>query len=267
LKKNAKYIASEDITMLCRIAITLNKPILLEGVPGIGKTSLGYALANLFEINLIRIQCFEGITVEQVIGEFNYTKQLLHLQAKNDSLQDIFTEEYFIKRPLLQALTSVKPVVLLIDEIDRADEEFEAFLLEALGELQISIPELGTIKSTTNPIILMTSNGTRTLSAALRRRSIYLGLDYPEKNTELSIVLTHVPDLEDRIFEKIYSIVKRLRDSSKIAQPPSIAETLDFAKAFSAIGEDLLGKDKNNYLGILLKTKSDMIEGRKLVAD
>lgn len=270
---NAGYIADKQTQTITTLARALQKPILVEGPPGTGKTALAKALAKIADAPLFRIQCYEGIAAEQVIGEFNYTKQLLAIeQAKNNrtnmDLQNVFTQEFFIERPLLKAFQHPKQVVLLIDEIDRADEEFEAFLLEALGEYQVTVPELGTIPAKQIPIIILTSNATRTLSHALRRRSLYLHLDYPSKEREIEIIRLHVPQIEANIVETIVAIARKLRDTHKISQPPSIAETIDFAKAIVNLGSDFLNQEQiEGILGVLIKNQSDLNEAREILKD
>ncbi len=232
--KSAKYLASKEIVTIAKLANTLEKPILIEGPPGTGKTSFASAIAEINNSKLYRIQCYEGITAEQVIGEYNYQKQLIEIARKNG--KDVFTPEYFIARPLLQVLQSEEASVLLIDEVDRADEEFEAFLLEALGENQITVPELGTIKAKSQSTIILTSNGTRELSGALRRRSLYLALDYPDKKREQEIIKIHVPELDKNICTKIIDMIGKIRRTDAITQAPSISETIDFAKAIVMLG-------------------------------
>ncbi|MCY3413829.1 MAG: MoxR family ATPase [Candidatus Heimdallarchaeota archaeon] len=255
--KMAKYLPNEEITTIANLAMKLNKPVLMEGPPGTGKTSLATAIASITNSTLYRIQCYEGITAEQVIGEYNYQKQLIEI-AKQEGT-DVFSQEFFIARPLLQVLQSDVHTVLLIDEVDRADEEFEAFLLEALGENQITLPELGTIKAKTKHTIILTSNGTRELSGALRRRSLYLSLDYPSKQREIDIVALHVPELQQSIVDRIVAMVRRIRRQNNITQAPSISETIDFARSILILGEEFMQKERvERLLGILAKNTSDL---------
>lgn len=262
--KEVGYLASDEILTLTKLALTLDKPMLIEGPPGTGKTSIAKAMAKHLNTKLLRIQCFEGITAEQVIGEFNYQKQLLEIAKKTDS--DIFTTDFFIPRPLLESLQSETRVVLLLDELDRADEEFEAFLLEALGEKQITIPELGTMAAKSSPIVLITSNGTRELSPALRRRSLFLALDYPESSREAEIIKMHVPELENELELQIVSLIRKLRANEDISQPPSISESIELAKTLVSLGAEYLDVPKvNEILGVVIKNQADMAAARRML--
>ena len=280
--KAAGYLPTPEIHTIAKLALQLHKPILLEGPPGVGKTSMAKALATVCQTNLLRIQCYEGITAEQVIGEFNYQRQLLAIElfkasapvftgasaeklsiegseTLNSALTDIFSPEFFIARPLLQALQSSEPVVLLIDEIDRADEEFEALLLEALAENQITVPELGTVHANSFPIVVMTSNGTRQLSGALRRRSLYLALDFPTSKREAEIIKMHVPELEEGVATKITELLRKIRNNDAILQAPSISEAIELAKALTILGAKYLEMPLlEEILGLLVKNGADM---------
>lgn len=268
--KQAAYLPSPEIITLSELAMKLDKPILVEGPPGVGKTALAKALATITQAELYRIQCYEGITAEQVIGEFNYQRQLLAIEmatTKTDAVSDVFTPDFFISRPLLKAIQTTEPVVLLIDEIDRADEEFEAFLLEALAENQITIPELGTISGDRTPLVVLTSNATRQLSGALRRRSLYLALDYPTPSREQEIIRLHVPDLADELYQRIVALLTTIRQADDIRQPPSISEGIELAKALTILGADYLEKDRiEEIIGILVKSKADITALRRLLA-
>ena len=260
------YIASEELAMSIHIAINLERPLLLEGEAGIGKTALALVLSKLYKTSLIRLQCYEGLDASSTIYEWNYQKQLLSIRLnenKNDNKvkidDQIFSKEFLLERPLLKALTQKKSPVLLIDEIDRADEEFEAYLLEILSEYQVSIPEYGTIKALSKPIVIITSNNTRDLSDALRRRCIYNYVYYPKKELELEILQKKLPNIDSELSRQIVNFVQNLRVQD-IEKKPGIAETLDWAAAISGLGlKDLSDNYKvlHSTLVCLLKTEAD----------
>ena len=260
------YIASEELAMSIHIAINLERPLLLEGEAGIGKTALALVLSKLYKTSLIRLQCYEGLDASSTIYEWNYQKQLLSIRLNenkddnNVKIDDqIFSKEFLLERPLLKALTQKKSPVLLIDEIDRADEEFEAYLLEILSEYQVSIPEYGTIKALSKPIVIITSNNTRDLSDALRRRCIYNYVYYPKKELELEILQKKLPNIDSELSRQIVNFVQNLRVQD-IEKKPGIAETLDWAAAISGLGlKDLSDNYKvlHSTLVCLLKTEAD----------
>ena len=260
------YIASDELAMSIHLAINLERPLLLEGEAGIGKTALAIALSKLYKTTLIRLQCYEGLDSSSTIYEWNYQKQLLSIRLnenKNDNKlkidEHIFSKEFLLERPLLRALTQKKTPVLLIDEIDRADEEFEAYLLEILSEYQVSIPEYGTIQAVTKPIVIITSNNTRDLSDALRRRCIYNYVYYPKKELELEILQKKLPNIDFQLSTQIVNFVQNLR-LQDLEKKPGIAETLDWAAAISGLGlKDLSENYKilHSTLVCLLKTETD----------
>lgn len=260
------YIASDDLATALHIAITLGRPLLLEGAAGVGKTEVARALATVHDTQLIRLQCYEGLDASQAIYEWNYQRQLLSIRAASEAGETgaavearIFSEEYLLERPLLKAIRQDTPPVLLIDEIDRADEEFEAYLLEVLSEFQITIPELGTISATTRPMVILTANGTRDLSDALRRRCIYAHVDYPDRQTELAILASRCPDVEQHLGLQIIGFVQKLREE-ELEKTPGIAEMLDFAAALAGLGIKDLTSDPvvlQACLATLLKTQAD----------
>ena len=260
------YIASEELAMSIHLAINLERPLLLEGEAGIGKTALAIALSKLYKTTLIRLQCYEGLDSASTIYEWNYQKQLLSIRLnenKNDNKlridEHIFSKEFLLERPLLRALTQKKTPVLLIDEIDRADEEFEAYLLEILSEYQVSIPEYGTIQAVTKPIVIITSNNARDLSDALRRRCIYNYVYYPKKELELEILQKKLPNIDFQLSTQIVNFVQNLR-LQDLEKKPGIAETLDWAAAISGLGlKDLSENYKilHSTLVCLLKTEAD----------
>jgi MoxR-like ATPase len=260
------YIASDDLAMALHLAITLGRPLLLEGAAGVGKTDIARTLAAARQTELIRLQCYEGLDASQAIYEWNYQRQLLAIRAAAEDGETgqtvekrIFSQEYLLERPLLQAIRREVAPVLLIDEIDRADEEFEAYLLEVLSDFQITVPELGTIKAITRPIVILTANGTRDLSDALRRRCIYAHVDYPDRATELAILASRCPEIEAHLGLQIVSFVQSIR-KEELEKAPGIAEMLDFAAALTGLGiNDLTDDPKilHATLATLLKTQSD----------
>ena len=262
------YVASNDLATAIHIAITIGRPLLLEGAAGVGKTEVARALSTITDTRLIRLQCYEGLDASQAIYEWNYQRQLLSIRAAagagetGSTVEDrIFSEDYLLERPLLKAIRQTKSPVLLIDEIDRADEEFEAYLLEVLSEFQITIPELGTISATTRPLVILTANGTRDLSDALRRRCIYAHIDYPDRETELAILKSRQPEIEIQLGQQIIGFVQKLREE-ELEKIPGIAEMLDFAAALSGLGIKDLTADPGMLqasLATLLKTQTDRL--------
>ncbi|MFP7672469.1 AAA family ATPase [Marivita sp. S0852] len=263
------YVASDDLAVALHLALSLGRPLLLEGAAGVGKTEIARTLAAVKDTQLIRLQCYEGLDAAQAIYEWNYQRQLLTIRAAAEdgetgkSVEErIFSRDFLLERPLLAAITQDTPPVLLIDEIDRADEEFEAYLLEILSDFQISIPELGTITATTRPIVILTSNGTRDLSDALRRRCLYTYVDYPDRQTELAILKARCPKIEAHLADQIIGFVQKLRKED-LEKTPGIAETLDFAAALMGLGIADLTSDPavmQSTLTTLLKTQSDQAQ-------
>jgi MoxR-like ATPase len=261
------YIADDTLAMALCLAVELKRPLLLEGEAGVGKTDVAKALAKALNTRLIRLQCYEGLDANATIYEWNYQRQLLAIRAHerdsapSDAIErHIFSEDYLLRRPLLEAISQPESPVLLIDEIDRADEEFEAFLLEILSDFQITVPELGTIRARSIPHVILTSNGTRALSDALRRRCLYSYLDFPDERKELEIVRARLPDIDRRLAEQVVRFVQLLRRED-LEKTPGIAETLDWASAL--IGLDIRSLDKNPIavqasLICLLKTEADL---------
>ena len=258
------YILNEELATSIFLLKNLEKPLLLEGNPGVGKTMLAKTLAEQLGTRLIRLQCYEGLDVNTTIYEWNYQKQLLHIklfeQEKDRKAlgNQIFGMDYVLKRPLLQAISSEIPVVLLIDEIDRADEEFEAYLLELLSDFQISIPELGTIKAVTKPLVVLTSNRSRELSDALRRRCLYHWVDFPSKTKEIDIISKKLPNIEEALATQAVTFIHNLRKSS-LHKPPGIAESLDWAKTLLLMNvKNITDEIVYNTIGSVLKHKEDV---------
>ncbi|MEO3479158.1 MoxR family ATPase [Phaeobacter sp. CAU 1743] len=257
------YVASDDLAMALHLAVTLGRPLLLEGAAGVGKTEVARALAAARDTRLIRLQCYEGLDAAQAIYEWNYQRQLLAIQASGKTGKEaeaqIFSEDYLLERPLLQAIRQDTPPVLLIDEIDRADEEFEAYLLEVLADFQITVPELGTITAKSRPLVILTANGTRDLSDALRRRCLYAHVDYPDRKTELAILDARCPGLSAHLAGQIVGFVQDLRKED-LVKKPGVAEMLDFAAALAGLGVGDLTEDPAAVMAAmatLLKTEAD----------
>ena len=238
----AHYIYDEELAVVLFVALQLGRPLLIEGAAGVGKTEIAKVMASALDRDLVRLQCYEGLDESKALYEWNYQKQLLSIQVNKDSqskdelTQSLFGDEFLLERPLLKSIRSEKEVVLLIDEIDKADEEFEAFLLELLSEMQVTIPEIGTVKAKTVPFVVLTSNRTRPLSEALRRRCAYVYIEYPDMEKELAILRAKLPHIDDRLAAQVALAVHQLRDNEAILKKPSIAETLDWAAALDALG-------------------------------
>ena len=261
----AKYIYDDQLITTLLVALKLGRPLLIEGAAGVGKTEIAKVMAYALDRELVRLQCYEGLDESKALYEWNYQKQLLSIQV-NQNTQDkdaltksLFSDEYLLERPLLQSIRAEKPVVLLIDEIDKADEEFEAFLLELLSDMQVSIPEVGTIKAKTVPFVVLTSNRARPLSEALRRRCAYLYIQYPDMEKELAILRAKLPHVDDKLCAQVALAVHNLRDNEAILKKPSIAETLDWAAALDALGIRELTPDAlRQTAGFLLKNQEDL---------
>jgi MoxR-like ATPase len=284
--RDQQYIASEEIATVLYLSKALGKPLLAEGPAGVGKTELAKAIAGATGYELIRLQCYEGLDETKALYEWEYAKQMLYTQLLRDKLQDVlaqstslreaadrlaqeedvfFSMRFLLPRPLLKAILSEKPTVLLIDEIDRADAEFEAFLLEILSDFQVSVPEIGTLQAVHRPLVLLTSNNTRELSEALKRRCLYLFIDYPTLEQELSVVRLKVPDLAPRLARDAVELVQRLR-TMDLRKSPSISETLDWAKALVSLNASALDeRTLEATLSVLLKHETDLQRARRLL--
>ena len=262
------YLADEPAALVAYLAQQLGKPVLVEGPAGVGKTELAKAISRATERPLIRLQCYEGLDEAKALYEWNYRKQLLRIQAESGTDAErasweavhgnIFGEEFLLTRPLLQAIAATEPVVLLIDEIDKTDQEFEAMLLEVLSDFQISIPELGVIEARTHPIVVLTSNNSRELTEALKRRCLYLWLDYPEIEREMEIVRLHSPEIDERLARRLVEVVHMVRQLD-LKKPPSIAESIDWARALLLLGADDLDSSVfERTMSIIIKHRTDM---------
>lgn len=261
----ANYICDDTLAVTLAVALELGRPLLIEGAAGVGKTEIAKVMSQALGRELVRLQCYEGLDESKALYEWNYQKQLLSIQIHmtqgscSQAAESLFSDSYLLQRPLLRSIRADEPVVLLIDEIDKADEEFEAFLLELLSEMQVTIPEIGTIKAKTTPFVILTSNHTRPLSEALRRRCAYLYLQYPSLEKELAIVRAKLPHVDDRLAAQVAVAVQKLRASEAILKKPSIAETLDWAAALEALGIRELTPDAlRQTAGFLLKNSEDL---------
>ncbi|MDD6677851.1 MAG: MoxR family ATPase [Firmicutes bacterium] len=261
----AGYIYDDTLATVLAVSLELGRPLLIEGAAGVGKTEIAKVMASALGRELVRLQCYEGLDESKALYEWNYQKQLLSIQLRmqsQDSHQlprDLFSDEFLLERPLLKSIRSEKPVVLLIDEIDKADEEFEAFLLELLSDMQVTIPESGTIKAKSVPFVVLTSNRARPLSEALRRRCAYLYIPYPDLDKELAILRTKLPHVDDRLSAQVALAVQKLRSSDVILKKPSIAESLDWAAALDALGIAELTPDAlRSTAGFVLKNEEDL---------
>jgi len=259
----AQYLADESAALVSFLAQRLGKPILVEGPAGVGKTELAKAFSRATGRELVRLQCYEGLDEAKALYEWNYRKQLLRIQAGGESgweevHGDIFSEEFLLERPLMKAIASSEPVVLLIDEIDKTDQEFEAMLLELLSDFQITIPELGQVSASSMPIVVLTSNNSRELTEALKRRCLYLWLDYPELEREMEIVRLHAPDLTEALTQRLVEVVRMVR-ALDVKKPPSIAESIDWARTLLLMGaEDIDRETFAQSMSIIVKHRTDI---------
>ena len=259
------YIYDDSLITTLLVALQLGRPLLIEGAAGVGKTEIAKVMAAALDRELVRLQCYEGLDEGKSLYEWNYQKQLLAIQVSRDLKSpealtaSLFSDDYLLERPLLRSIRSEKPVVLLIDEIDKADEEFEAFLLELLSEMQVTIPEVGTIRAKTIPFVVLTSNRTRPLSEALRRRCAYLYIQYPSLEKEVAIIRAKLPNVNEHLALQVAQAIHDLRENQAILKKPSIAETLDWVAALEALGiSDLTGEAMDQTKGFVLKNSEDL---------
>ena len=271
--RNELYVADRALAMSIYLALQLRRPLFLEGEAGVGKTEVAKALSSALGARLIRMQCYEGLDVSQAVYEWNYSRQLLHIRLleasggvdRKDAERELFSEEFLIKRPLLQALDGAGPTVLLIDELDRADEEFEGYLLEMLSDFQITIPEIGTYKADEPPVVVITSNRTREIHDALKRRCLYYWIDYPDLDKEMQIVRSKVPTAGQTLASQVTSFVQELR-ATELYKVPGVAETLDWTAALVSLNENKLSASViDDTLGVMLKYREDvqMVRGEQ----
>ncbi len=268
--RGQEYVSDDAVSMSLYLALKMQRPLFLEGAPGVGKTEIARVLSGAFGAELIRLQCYEGLDIHHALYEWNYPRQLLRLQAGHkEDLGEIYSEDFLLKRPLLQAIDPSRKSapVLLIDEIDRADEEFESFLLELLSDFQVTIPELGSVKASHRPIVILTSNRTREIHDALKRRCIYCWIDYPSMQKESAIVSMKVPGLSEHVRTQVVQFVQKLRDED-LLKPPGIAETLDWAEALVLLGiAELDAETVRRTLGVVLKHQEDISIVERLLDD
>ena len=269
----ARYIYDDSLVTTLLVALKLGRPLLIEGAAGVGKTEIAKVMAHALDRDLVRLQCYEGLDESKALYEWNYQKQLLSIQVQMnrqdpDALtRSLFSDDYLLPRPLLQSIRAEKPVVLLIDEIDKSDEEFEAFLLELLSEMQVSIPEVGVVRARTIPFVVLTSNRTRPLSEALRRRCAYLYIQYPSLEKEVAIIRAKLPNVNEHLAVQAAQAIQRLRGSDAILKKPSIAETLDWVSALEALGiSDLTDESARQTLGFVLKSSEDLEAGEAVLS-
>ncbi|HEX9682072.1 MAG TPA: MoxR family ATPase [Acidimicrobiales bacterium] len=270
---SVNYLADDGIAGVAYLADRLQKPVLIEGPAGTGKTQLAKSVAEMSGARLIRLQCYEGLDESKALYEWNYKKQLLRIQAERNTeaswdelSDDIFSNEFLLTRPMLEAISAKEPVVLLIDEVDRVEIETEALFLEILSDFQVSIPELGTVEATQIPLVFLTSNNTRELSEALKRRCLFLHIDYPDMERERSIVMAKTPDVSEKLAEQITRIVRSIRQL-ELKKAPSVSETLDWARTLVLLGIESIDADTvSDTLNILLKYQSDIEKAAKEIA-